>query len=137
MSVYTGKSAKCVLGSHTILKMVDYSLTIESPLLEEATFGDSWSVVAGQGIKAAGGSLSGLLDPDDSTGQIVIESAVLNGTKITNFKLYTDDTTYWSSDIGSDADAGVYFTNFAVTATANDIIKISVDFRFHGAVHKS
>ena len=137
MSVYTGKNAKVVLGSYTVLSLVDYSLTIEAPLLEEPTFGDEWAVVAGQGIKGAGGSISGLLNPDDTTGQVIIEAAILAGTKVTDFKLYTDPTTYWSSDIGNDADAGVYFTNWAITASAPDITKISFDFRFHGAVVKS
>ena len=137
MSVYTGKNAKVVLGSYTVLSLVDYSLTIEAPLLEEPTFGDEWSVVAGQGIKGAGGSVSGLLNPDDSTGQVAIETAILDGSKVTDFKLYTDDSTYWSSDTGNDADAGVYFSNLAITATANDITKVSFDFRFHGAVVKS
>jgi len=137
MSIYTGKNAKVALGSHTVLNMVDFSLNIESPLLEEPVFGNEWTVIAGQGIKSAGGSLSGLVNPDDSTGQVTIEAAVLAGDKITDFKLYTDDTTYWSSDTDTDSDAGVYFSNYAVTASANDIVKMSVDFRFHGPVVKS
>ncbi len=137
MSIYTGKNAKVALGSHDVLSMVDYSLTIESPLLKEPVFADEWVQVAGQGIKSASGSLSGLVNPDDSTGQVVIEQAVVNGTKITDFKLFTDDTTYWSSDTAADADAGVYFTNYAVTASANDIVKMSVDFEFHGSITKT
>lgn len=137
MAIYTGKDAKLTFGTTTILDMVDYTFTVESPLLEEAVFGDEWNRVAGQGIKSAGGSLSGLLNTADTTGQVAIENAVISGTLINDFRLYVNDADYWTPNTGADADAGVYFTNYATSAGANDIVKMSADFRFNGEVYKT
>lgn len=137
MAIYTGKDAKLTFGTDTILDMVSYTFTIDSPLLEEPVFGDGWNRVAGQGIKSAGGSLSGLTNTADTTGQVAIENAVVSGTKITDFRLYVNDTEYWCSNTGADADAGVYFSNYSTTAGANDIVKMSADFRFQGEVYKT
>ena len=137
MAIYTGKHAKATFGTTTILDMVDYSFTLEGPLVEEAVLGDKWSRVAGQGIKSAGGSMSGLLNTADTTGQVALENAVVSGTMITDFRLYVNDTDYWASDTVDDVDAGVYFTNLGITAAPNDITKLSVDFRFNGEVHRT
>lgn len=137
MSIYTGKDAKVTFGTTTILDMVDYSFALESPLVEEPVFGDEWNRVAGQGIKSAGGSMSGLMNTADTTGQVALENAVISGTLITDFRLYVNTTEYWASNTGADADAGVYFSNLNVTAAPADITKISVDFRFNGEVHRT
>lgn len=137
MSVYTGKNAKVSFGTDTILNLSTWTLTIESPLLGEPVFGDEWSVVAGQGIKSATGSLSGLLDTGDTTGQNEMESAAISGTKVVDLRLYVNTTDYWTSDTGADTDAGVYFTNYNASAGANEITKVSCDFSFHGKVHRT
>ena len=138
MAVYTGQNAKVTFGTDTISDIVDYTFSIDADLLEEPVFGnDGWSTVAGQGVKGAGGSMSGLVNTADTDGQVVLENAVISGTKVTNFRIYVNDTEYWTSNTGSDADAGVYFANYETTGAANDIIRFSCDFRFHGQVYKT
>jgi hypothetical protein len=137
MGVYTGQNAKLAFGTNTISDMVDYTFSIDADLLEEPVFGDGWSTVAGQGVKGAGGSMSGLVNTADTNGQVVLENAVISGTKITDFRLYVNDTEYWTSNTGADADAGVYFSSYEITGAANDIIRFSCDFRFHGQVWKT
>ena len=137
MSIATGKDCKATFGTTTILDMVDYSFTLDSPLIEAEVFGDEWNRVAGQGIKSGGGSMSGLMNTADTTGQVALENAVISGTLITDFRLYINSTDYWASNTGADADAGVYFSNINVTAAPTDITKISVDFRFNGEVYRT
>lgn len=137
MAIHTGKDAKVTFGATTILDMVDYSFALDSPLVEEPVFGDEWNRVAGQGIKSAGGSMSGLMNSSDTTGQVALENAVVSGTLITDFRLYINTTDYWASNTGADADAGVYFSNINITAAPADITKISVDFRFNGEVYRT
>ena len=138
MSVYVGRECKATFGATTISEMTDYSFSIEAPLLGEDVFGnDGWKTVAGAGTKGAKGSMSGLTDTSDTDGQVALETAVISGTKLTDLQLYVNDTEYWTSNTGADADAGVYFSNYATTVAAGDIVKFSVDFEFSGQVHKT
>lgn len=135
MSNYTGREGKIQLGSHTVLDVTEYSVTVENPVIEEATFGNDYSVVKGHGIKSAGGSMTVISNSSDTTGQDVIEQAALNGTKITDFKLFLTDSKKLFSDTGADGDAGIHFSGFnsSISAGGNDMIKASFDFRFTGA----
>ena len=137
MAIATGKDCKATFGTTTIADMVDYSFSLESPLVEAEVFGTEWNRVAGQGVKAAGGSMSGLMNTADTTGQVALENAVISGTMITDFRLYINETDYWASNTVDDADAGVYFSNINITAAPSDITKISVDFRFNGEVYRT
>lgn len=135
MLLSTGKISKACFSTTTIANMTTLSFAVDSPLLEEAVFGTDWSTVAGQGIKSCNGSMSGLVDTEDSTGQTPLLGAVVSGTKITDFRLYITDADYWTSDTVSFPSAGCYFSNYAPSAEANGITKFSVDFKFHGPVH--
>ena len=137
MAIATGKDCKATFGTTTIADMVDYSFSLESPLVEAEVFGTEWNRVAGQGVKAAGGSMSGLMNTADTTGQVALENAVISGTMITDFRLYINETDYWASNTVDDVDAGVYFSNINITAAPSDITKISVDFRFNGEVYRT
>lgn len=137
MAIYTGRDAKCTFGTTLIADLVDYSFTLESPILEEPVFGDEWARAAGQGIKSSSGSLSGLMNTGDTDGQVALENATISGTLITDFRLYINPTEYWTSNVVADTDAGVYFNNLNITASPNDITKVSVDFRFTGEVYRT
>ena len=138
MAVYTGQDAKVTFGTDTVSDIIDYTFSIESDLLEEPVFGnDGWSTVAGQGVRGAGGSLNGLINTADTDGQVVLENAAISGTKITNFRLYTEPSVCWRSNTTDDSRAGCYFANYEISAAANDIIRFSCDFRFHGRVHRA
>lgn len=138
MGVYVGRECKATLGSTTISEMTDYNFSIEAPLLGEDTFGnDGFNTVAGAGTKSAKGSMSGLTDTSDTEGQVILENAVISGTKITNLQLYVNDTEYWCSDTALRTTAGVYFSNYNTTVAAGDIVKFSVDFEFNGPIHKT
>lgn len=138
MSVHVGRDAKITFGATTISEMADFSFALEAPLLGEPVFGnDGWDTVAGAGNKSAKGSMSGLTDTADTDGQVALETAVISGTKITDLRLYINDTDYWTSNTGADADAGVYFSNLSTTVSPNEIVKFSVDYQFTGQVHRT
>ena len=137
MAVSIGRDSKINFGTTTVLDMVDYNLVIDAPVLEASVFGSTWNEVYGSSIKSASGSLSGLVNVSDTTGQNILESAVISGTKITDFRLYIDDTNYWASNIVSDSDAGCYFTNYSITSASTDINKVSVNFNFKGEVYRT
>lgn len=138
MALHTGKDGKLQFGTDTILNLVSYDFNLSSPLVEVETFGDEYMTVIGQGIKTSGGSLSGYLDTSDTTGQVAIENACVSGTKITDFKLYVNDTEYWASDTVNDTDSGVYFTDYTVGAPEpSGAITMGATFKFSGAVYKT
>ena len=137
MSVSIGKNCKIQFGTTLIADMVDFSFNISADVLSAAVFGSEWQHTYGSAIKSGTGSLSGLLNGADTDGQVALENAVISGTKITDFRLYIDETNFWTSDTVSDTDAGCYFTNYSTSAASTDITKINVDFSFHGEVHKT
>lgn len=138
MALFTGKSARLAFGTDTILNLVSYDFSLNSPLVEVEVFGDEYMTVIGQGIKSSGGSLSGLMDTSDTTGQTLIQNCCVSGTKVTDFRLYVNDTEYWCSNIAADTDAGVYFTDFTVGAPdPSGAITMGATFKFTGAVYKT
>ena len=137
MAILIGRNSKVCIGNVTIAELADFSFTLEAPLLEAETFSTDFTRVAGAGIMSAGGSVSGLTSDSDTTGQDVISAAVLTNSGINNFRLYISDSEYWSSDTATDEDATCYFTNLSLTAAANDITKISFDYKFHSNVSKT
>ena len=136
MGVYTGRNAKVTFGTTEIADCVEYTMRIDNDLLREKVFGNNgWATTAGSAGLEASGSMSGLINTADTDGQVYLENACISGTKVTNFRLYVNPTDYWASNTGADADAGVYFGNYEVTANAGDIVRFTCEFSFDGHVY--
>jgi len=134
MSTFSGTDATVKLGTDLIAEMASWTLERTREGLRAPVFGDVNSKVHGVASKIWNGTIEGFLDISDSTGQDVIEAAYENGTKLTNLRLYIDDTSYYAPDTDTDANAGVYITSFSTGAAQDEIIPISFSYEGTGAL---
>ncbi len=101
MAAKVGKLAKVMIGATNVAGMGTWSMTgLSRETLEDSEFGDDVkSFVFGL---ADGGTVdfNGLYDPTDTTGQLLLKTAVLNGTAYasgtTGLNFYIDAASYWS-----------------------------------------
>jgi len=122
MATQTGIDAVVKLGDVTVLDLATWSISDSKAPITGATFGSTITKVHGMGMREISGSVSGYLNTSDSTGQILIEAAYIAGTPLTDFRLYINDTEYYSG-------TAVYISNYNTEATAEDaVIPVSFDF---------
>ncbi len=108
MAFKTGSDAKVTLGSDTVVGMGNWKLEgITVDLLESTAFGDTAKQYMPGLIDYGTVSFGGLYDPADTTGQSVLVSAMLNNSKITNVRLYVDNTSYWTPNLTALSAAGM------------------------------
>lgn len=91
-----GKDGKVTLGASAIVGMGTWTLNPGSVDEHDGTaFGDDWEITL-YGIKRGGNvSFNGHYDPDDTTGQRVLENAFVQETDLTDLRFYVDSTSYW------------------------------------------
>lgn len=96
MAKRKGSGFSVKLGSNLVVGMGSVSLNgIQVDQMETTAFGDSWKTFMA-GMKDGGDlSFDGFFDPDDATGQDVLRAANLNGTNVTNLRVYIDNTSYF------------------------------------------
>lgn len=122
MNTQTGIDSTVKLGTVTIADIATWSFTDEKAPITAPVFGEIFNKVHGMGIRNVSGSIAGYLNVDDSTGQIAVQTAYEAGTALSDFRLYINDTDYWSG-------TSVYISNFNSEATAEDaVIPVSFDF---------
>lgn len=115
MAFKAGNNAKVVKGSATVVGMGNWKLDgITTDLLESTAFGDTAKQFMTGLVDYGTISFSGLYDPADTTGQAVLLAANLSNTKITDLKLYVDNTSYWTPNVTALSAAGVYVTSVAI-----------------------
>lgn len=100
------------------------SIEINGANLDDSEFGVDW-VQRLQGLKEFKMSLSGSYRPDDTTGQVVIQTALLNDTNL--FARVLPD--------GSNGFQGqVRVTKFSVEPAVDGIVPVSIELEGTGAV---
>jgi len=96
MAFKKGKYCEVQLGTAKISGMGTWTLNgVSLAQLDETEFGDNWMHFSfGLGD---GGTLSfnGIYDPDDSTGVESLQQKNMNGTNITDIKMFIDSTSYY------------------------------------------
>jgi hypothetical protein len=133
MAIRAGRYGAVKLGTVTVSKMAEWSLDgITTDTIESTAFGDSFKQYE-LGLSDYGTlSFRGHYDPDDITGQQVLESALLNASKITALRLYIDTVSYWTPNITSVAAAGIYVTSMKIALTNAGIGSIDFSGRCTG-----
>lgn len=103
MAVKIGKLGKVTVGASTIAEMGTYTLSgFTRDALESTAFGDDVKEYT-FGVADAGEiSFNGNYDPTDTNGQLIVDSACLNGSVFTggDLKFYIDSTSYLTVDTG-------------------------------------
>lgn len=135
MASYMGRNAKIVTSSGTIAEMSEWTLDIDTELIEEPVFGnDGWNRVHGNAVTAYGGTMTGLFDQSDTDGQIYLYNAMVASTMLTDVWFYTTATDYYKPDTGASATAGLYIASYSVTANTADVIRIEITYRGNGPI---
>lgn len=108
MAFKAGQNAKVTLGTATVVGMGNWKLNgITVDLLESTAFGDTAKQFMSGLVDYGTVSFGGLYDPADTTGQNILVSAMLNNSKVTNVRLYVDNTSYWTPNITAVSAAGM------------------------------
>jgi hypothetical protein len=133
MAFLAGNNAKVTLGSDTIVGMGSWKLNgISVDLLETTSFGDTAKQFITGLLDYGTVSFGGLYDPTDSTGQGVLLSALMNNVKVTNIRLYVDNTSYWTPDVTTVTDAGMYVTSIPIGIDKSGLGTIEFEGRCTG-----
>ena len=127
MTVKSGKISRVKKGSDVVAELGAWAIegmtmeTIEHDCFEDSfkhflvSIGDFGSV-----------SLSGNYDPDDTNGQVALETAFKAGTLITDLYFFIDNTSFWAPDLTSDSSSGVILTSYgAITFEKSAVGKVS------------
>lgn len=108
MAIKVGKDAGVYLGTYLVSHMGTWTidgLTVD--LLDSSAFGDEWKQFElGMGDYGTV-SFSGFFDMGDTNGQVILESAHKNKSKLANIKFYIDNTSYYTPDVTSVTAAGI------------------------------
>src|SRR5574342_526038 len=115
MAFKAGNHAKVTLGSSTVVGMGTWELPgISVDLLESTAFGDTAKQFMTGLLDYGNVNFNGLYGPADTTGQSELISANKNNSKITNPRLYVDNTSYWTPDVTSVSAAGMLVQSVAI-----------------------
>ncbi len=115
MAFKAGNLGKVTLGSSTVVGMGSWELPgISVDLLESTAFGDTAKQFMTGLLDYGAVNFGGLYDPADVTGQTILISANTNNSRITNIRLYVDNTSYWTPNMTVDSDSGMLVQSVAI-----------------------
>jgi hypothetical protein len=121
MGAVSGLTGKVMVASATVLNVSDWSLDLKNNIQDKSSFADTWETKL-SGLRGATGTIKGQTNTADTTGQVALTTAFLNGTAVA-LKLYDDTATYWNiasafiSDLKSgDSVNGIATTEFTFVA---------------------
>lgn len=133
MSVKPGYLASVRKGSVTIAELGQWSMSgFTRETLDSTAFGDAYKTFV-VGIGDYGTiSFSGNYDPDDSTGQAILNAACLAATELTDLYFYVDSQNFWKV---TGAGAYILLTKcYAITADKSGICTIAFEGKVSGAM---
>jgi len=134
MSTKKGLTGKVVLGTYKVAEMGVYTMSgLVNDILEDTELGDlvrSFDF----GLQDGGTiSFEGSFDPTDSTGQTLLDSACKNQSKLTNLKLYIDNTSYYTIDTTGVTGASLLLTKCrSVSMEKAGIARVSFEAKVSG-----
>lgn len=139
MSKISGKGP-IMIGANKVLHMASWSIDIDANMDTNVELDSDWEQ-ADYGVLSYGGSASGLSASDDTTGQDMIESALLNKTKITDIKFYQNFTevsaeknVYWSPKAG---EGGILISKCGLSKDGgSETTKVNFSFKGDGMIEK-
>jgi len=126
MASYVGRLGKVVLGTYTVADMTKWSVDgITTELIDDTSFTDTAKSFV-LGITDYGTvSFDGHWDMSDTTGQILLDSANRNASKIGNIKFYINSVSYYTPNVTAVSDSGVLITSVKVDTDISGLAKIS------------
>ena len=128
--VNLGRNARIKLGTVTIARMTSMDVTISNDTIDITSFGDEWAKFC-RGMQSWTASIAGHLDLDDVS-QAALVDAAEGGTLINDLRFYIDSTTYFASDLVTDAEAGLYIDSYNFTADNNSVVSFTMSVTGNG-----
>ncbi len=120
MATKVGRLAKVTLGSNKIAEIGTWRIDgISIDMLDDTEFGDEFKTYQ-MGMGDYGTvSFSGWWDMTDTTGQVLLESALNNKSKIVDIRFYVDSSSYYTPNTnissGGVADAGMWVQSMRIS----------------------
>ena len=128
-----GNKCKVTLGANTIVGVGTWEFTgVAADLLETTAMGDTAKQFMTGLVDYGGFNLTGLYDKLDTNGQLILDSANKNNSKIGDIRFYVDSVSYYIPDTGAVTAAGALIQSVAITADKGSIMQIRVSGKFTG-----
>ena len=128
-----GNHAKVTKGGSTVLGMGNWKMDgISTDQLEYTSFGDTAKKFISGMLDYGQITFSGFYDPADTSGQDAIFKANLSNTKLTDLRLYINNTSYWCANLTSDSASGAYVTSASIGFDVNGLGTIEFTLKATG-----
>lgn len=125
MATLIGYAGKVMVASATAAELSNWKMDLSADMADVTVFSTTGWKSSLAGLKEWSGSAEGNFDMSDTTGQLALQNALLNGTSVA-LKLYVDSTHYYAGT--------AYVKKVAPEAAVDDVVKISFDFQGSGAL---
>ena len=103
--VYKGK---VTLGANTVVGMGTWQWTgMSRAMLDDSEFGTEGAAYLGDMLECGKVTFSGNYKKDDTTGQDVLKSALINNSNVTDIRLYVDSVSYYTPNSTTAAGGGL------------------------------
>lgn len=132
MAKFRGKNAVVNIGANAVTQLTDWSLSIEGTEIDTSEIGSDWKSAV-QGSRKWSGSVSGILDMDDYTGQ-----------KLLIDEIYGTSTDGSLASVCFEVDEGTadgYFSGTAIITNVtinnpgnDDVVRVSMTLSGDGAL---
>ena len=125
MAVASGIDGKVQIGSDTILSITEWSLDIKQSVQDVTAFGDTWEQKI-KGLLGASGSLEGICDTGDTTGQFLLFNTTMLTTVTVTLKLYVTSTKYYT--------ATAYIDGIKIGNKVDGVAEVEFSFVVDGSI---
>ena len=124
MAAIAGKGGKLAVGASDAVNIASWSLSLDADQLETTALLDDWKEFI-SGLNGWTASIECHFDKADTTGQIALQNAILNGTSLT-VSLYVDDTNYYTGTVN--------VSNQSPTTAVADLVTQTFELQGTGAL---
>ena len=125
MAVASGIDGKVKIGSDTLLSITEWSLDIKQSVQDVTAFGDTWEQKI-KGLLGASGSLKGICDVADTTGQFLLYNTTLLTTVTVTLLLYVTAAKYYT--------ATAYIDGMKIGNKVDGVAEVEFSFVVDGAI---
>ena len=125
MATKSGRYMSIKKGTYTVSEQGHFDIDLVSDEIDTTSFGSTWGK-SDVGFKKWTVTISGHYDPTDENGQAELEAAFMDGSLVTDFTIYVDNTSYWEPDLTTDSDAGGRITSYKVSGDKAGVGSISM-----------
>lgn len=146
MATYSGRNALVTVNASTseatVTEINNWSMTKSAEEIDTTVLGDGWGK-SDVGMKSWEVSVSGFCDPNDTTGQGILEAAYESGALLQDIRFYTkysnevgETIIYDAPDTASDENAGLRVTSLKIDQSHSNVATIEFTLKGSGPVKR-